>query len=284
MGRRFWAHLIQYWAMHTPPFPYLMTQFVQMYAIYYENFRHFLPVTNLRTNHLTPSSTTLKQLVHLYLLVLGDLRLISIMLQKKEFEELVRLGICRPSKSPWASPLLLRPKSNGGICLCGDYRSLNAITVPDRYPVPHIRDAAIQLSGAAVFSVVDLVKAFHNIPMWEEDLLKTAIITPFSLFEYVRMNFGLKNAGQTFMRFIHQVLIDLPFVFTHFFEKLRPTYWALGYCFPSVLWKFLNILMEILWHFLVNFLKNLWKIIGKIWKTLYGFCFLQECSHYSWLC
>ncbi len=46
-------------------------------------------------------------------------------------------------------------------------------------------------------------------------------------------------------------------------------------------YKFFNILMKILWHFLVNFRKNLWKIIEKIWRILYGFCFLQECSYHS---
>ncbi len=79
----------------------------------------------------------------------------------------------------------------------------------------HIQHAAIQLRGSVVFSVVDLVKAYNNIPMRAEDVPKTAVINPSALVEYVRTNLGPKNAGQTFMSFIHQVLRDLPFIFVY---------------------------------------------------------------------
>lgn len=134
-------------------------------------------------------------------------------LVKKEFQNMMEQGLCRPSKSPWASPLHVVPKRNGDLRVCGDYRRLNAITKPDRYPIPRIRDFTYQLAGKQIFSTLDLNRAYQQLPVSEQDVEKTAIITPFGLFEFPRMCPGLKNAGQTFQRFIHEVLRELDFVF-----------------------------------------------------------------------
>ncbi|KAK3757325.1 hypothetical protein RRG08_014014 [Elysia crispata] len=109
---------------------------------------------------------------------------------KAEFEELERLGIIRRSSSPWSSPLHIVRKSNGGWRPCGDYRWLNDVTKDDRYPLPHIQDLNSNQRGKTIFSKIDLIRGYHQIPVAEEDIPKTAIITPFGLYEYLKMPLG----------------------------------------------------------------------------------------------
>lgn len=134
---------------------------------------------------------------------------------KDEFATLCKLGICRPSKSQASSPLHLVPKPDGDWRPCGDFRRLNNITIPDRYPLPLIQNFNINLSNCKVFSKIDLFRAYNQIPVAQEDIHKTAITTPFGMFEFLRMPFGLRNAAQTFQRFMNEVLGDLDFVFVY---------------------------------------------------------------------
>ncbi|GBN40108.1 Transposon Ty3-I Gag-Pol polyprotein [Araneus ventricosus] len=134
---------------------------------------------------------------------------------KEEFTFMLNNEIIRPSNSQWSSPLHLAAKKDGSYRPCGDYRQLNAQTIPDRYPIPRLEDFHQILKETKIFSKIDLFKAYFQIPIEEDHKCKTAIITPFGLYEFNVISFGLKNAPATFQRFIHEVLRGLDFVFPY---------------------------------------------------------------------
>ena len=138
-----------------------------------------------------------------------------LLIAKKEFMEMEKQGIVRRSKSAWSSPLHMVPKADGYWRPCGDYRRLNLVTTPDMYPPPHMEDLSAKLAGKTVFSKLDLRKGYYQVPVAAEDVQKTAIITPFGLYEFLRMPFGLRNAGQSFQRFMDQIMEGIEHIFIY---------------------------------------------------------------------
>jgi hypothetical protein len=106
------------------------------------------------------------------------------------------------SESSWSLVPHIVPKKNNSWRPCGDYRALKARTIPDHLPVRHIHDYLYHLSGYCVCSKIDLVRAYNQILVHPGYIQKTAITTPFGLFEFHFMSLGLYNAAQMFLRFM----------------------------------------------------------------------------------
>ena len=117
-------------------------------------------------------------------------------------------GICRPSKSPWASDVVLVRKKDGQMRFAIDYRQLNSITRRDAYGPPNPQSIPDKLKGSRYFSSLDIASAFWYVPMREKDIPKTAFHTPRGLYEMLVMPFGMVNAGATFQRLIDLTLAD----------------------------------------------------------------------------
>jgi hypothetical protein len=127
---------------------------------------------------------------------------------KVQLNELMGKGFIRPSSSPWGCPALFMKKKNQSLRLCVDYRPLNAITIKNKYPLPHIDILFDQLVGAKVFSKIDLRLGYHQIKIHPGDIPKTAFSTRYGLYEYLVMSFGLTNAPAHFMYLMNSILVS----------------------------------------------------------------------------
>jgi len=127
---------------------------------------------------------------------------------KQEIDYMLLNDVIEPSCSPWASPILLVPKQDGTVRFAVDYRKLNAVTIPDAYPMPRIEDLVNKVGNARFISKIDLSKGYWQVKMAESSKPFTAFVTKFGLYQFKKMPFGLMNAPATFSRLVHKLLRD----------------------------------------------------------------------------
>ncbi|GFU46530.1 retrovirus-related Pol polyprotein from transposon opus [Trichonephila clavipes] len=166
-------------------------------TIYHKLLKEFPSITKLPNPNQTVKHNTAHYIITKSPPVVAKPRRLApdrLKIAKTEFQNMMHLGHLRLSKSNYASPLRMVPKK-------------------DKYPIPCIADLTAELYGSKNFSRIDLVKTYHQIPIHPDNIHKTAICTPFGLFESTRMQFGFCNASATFQRFIDEVTRGLPGIY-----------------------------------------------------------------------
>jgi hypothetical protein len=127
---------------------------------------------------------------------------------KKQLAELQEAGYIRPSSSPWGAPVLFVQKKDGSQRMCVDYRSLNDVTMKNKYLLPRIEDLFDQVRGARVFLKIDLRSGYHQIKIRPSDIPKTTFSTRYGLYGFTVMPFGLTNAPAYFMNLMNKVFME----------------------------------------------------------------------------
>ena len=134
---------------------------------------------------------------------------------RDEIKNMMDNGIVRESSSPYASPLVVVKKKDGSNRMCVDYRKLNLVTVADPAPMTTAEVLFGKLGKCHYYSTIDLSKRYWKIPVTEEDMHKTAFLTPDGCNEFLRMPFGMKNSGATLVRGMRKLLQDMDNVECH---------------------------------------------------------------------
>ena len=125
---------------------------------------------------------------------------------RAEVAKMLKLGVIRPSRSPWGARPVLVAKPDGSQRFCIDFRELNKLTKFDAMPIPRIDDTLAALAGSKYFSQMDANSGFWQQELEEADREKTSFITPDGQFEFNTQPFGLINASSNFQRLMNTVL------------------------------------------------------------------------------
>lgn len=135
----------------------------------------------------------------------------------EQVQELNEAGIVIPSTSPYNSPTLMVPKTDGGWRMVVDFRRLNQHVITDPHPLPRIQNILEDLGGSVFFTAIDLLAGFYNLKIRPQDRHKTAFSTPEGHWEFVRLPMGLKNSPSVFQRLMNIVLTGCLGVYSYIY-------------------------------------------------------------------
>ncbi|XP_028253710.1 uncharacterized protein LOC114429061 [Parambassis ranga] len=134
-------------------------------------------------------------------------RLVTVL--QEETKLMLELGIIEASSSEWCSPVVLVPKKDGSLRFCIDFRYLNSVSQVDPYPMPRIDDLVERVGRAKYITTLDLSKGYWQVALAPEAQRLTAFKTPFGMYQFKVMPFGLQGAPATFQRLMNLVLRDV---------------------------------------------------------------------------
>ena len=130
---------------------------------------------------------------------------------KEELERMVKTGVLESiDASDWVSNMVIARKSDGAIRICADLTNVNKAIIPDRYPLPTIDELSQFFAGSAFFSKIDLKWGYLQVRLHETAQQLTAMITPFGLFKWKRLPFGLCSAPSNFQKIVAQIIDGIP--------------------------------------------------------------------------
>lgn len=131
-------------------------------------------------------------------------------IMRTEVEYMLKHGIAVSSQSPWSSPCLLVPESNGSYRFCTDYRKVNSLTKPDSFPLPRMEDCIDRVGSANYVTKIDLLKGYWQVPLTPRAKEISAFVTPEHFLQYEVLAFGMRNAPATFQQLMQLVLMEVP--------------------------------------------------------------------------
>jgi len=181
-----------------------------------QEFRHYLGIMGSEAADALPEHTSYDHKIDLKegekppwgpIYPLSEIELATL---REWIKDMLRTGKIQRSSSPAGAPILFVPKPHGrGLRLCVDYRGINRVTIPNRYPLPLMDELQDRTQGAQWFTKIDLKNGYHLVRMREGDEWKTAFRTRYGLYEFLVMPFGLTNAPATFQDMIHHIFRDM---------------------------------------------------------------------------
>lgn len=125
---------------------------------------------------------------------------------KRQIDEMLDKQIIEPSKSAYAAPVVLVPKKGGGLRFCVNYSKLNSQTLDDAYPIPNMEKLLLKLREGVWFTKLDMKAGYWHVPVHPDSRDKTAFISSFGLFNFLRLPFGLRTAPASFMRIVDKII------------------------------------------------------------------------------